>query len=85
MTNELAEKQLQDTKIRFLFIDGDHTKHGVEKDIDLFFPKLMPGSIIVFDDYSQYYPEVVETVDKLVSSQKFSRVMTYKHTLVLLV
>jgi hypothetical protein len=40
MTNEQAEERLRDTRIRFLFIDGDHTKAGVEKDIGLFFQSL---------------------------------------------
>ena len=35
--NDQAEKSLQEVQIRFLFIDGDHTKSGVKKDIELFF------------------------------------------------
>jgi predicted O-methyltransferase YrrM len=83
MTNEQAEKQLKDIKIRFLFIDGDHTKHGVEKDIALFFPKLMCGSIVVFDDFARHVEGLIDAVDTLIGKQKFSRIMSYPNTLVL--
>ncbi len=85
MPNHQAEQEIRDIDIRFLFIDGDHTKQGVEKDIELFFPKLMPGSIVVFDDFSNGFPGLVEAVDNLISEQKFSRIMSYSNTLVLIV
>ena len=37
--------------LEFLFIDGDHTFEGVAKDIDMYFPLLTPGGIVVFHDY----------------------------------
>jgi len=85
MPNEQAEQELEDINIRFLFIDGDHTKNGVEKDIELFFPKLMPGSIVVFDDFSNGFPGLVEAVDTLIAERKFSRIMSYSNTLVLMI
>lgn len=84
MPNEQAEQELGDIKIRFLFIDGDHTKAGVEKDIELFFPKLMPGSIVVFDDFSAGFPGLVEAVDRLMEKHQFARVMSYHNTLVVM-
>jgi len=83
MPNHEAILKLGDIGLRFLFIDGDHTKEGVEKDIELFFPLLLPGAIIVFDDFSRAFPELIEAVDKLTSERKFSKIMTYKETLVL--
>ncbi len=85
MTNEQAEERLRDVRIRFLFIDGDHTKAGVEKDIALFFPKLMPGSIVVFDDFSRNFPGLVDAVDTLIERRSFSRVMAYQNTLVVMI
>ena len=82
MDSEQAAKQLHN-KIRFLFIDGDHTKSGVEKDIELFFPKLSEGSIIVFDDFSNNFPGLIDTVNDLLLVKKFARIMSYKNTLVL--
>ena len=38
MPNEQAAEKLAGAQVRFLFIDGDHTRNGVKKDIDLFFP-----------------------------------------------
>ena len=85
MPNELAEQELGDINIRFLFIDGDHTKKGVEKDIELFFPKLMPGSIVVFDDFSKSRSGLVEAVDTLIAEREFSRIMSYSNTLVIMI
>lgn len=77
--------KLEDVTIRFLFIDGDHTKEGVTTDISLFFPKLTDGSIVVFDDFSETCPGVTEAVDELLKQREFSRVLTYHNTLVLMV
>ena len=85
MPNELAVKELENVNIRFLFIDGDHTKTGVEKDIELFFPKLMPGSIVVFDDFSSNFPGLIEAVDTLIEKNDFARMMSYLNTLVLMI
>ena len=85
MPNEQAEQEIGDINIRFLFIDGDHTKNGVEKDIELFFPKLMPGSIVVFDDFSKVFSGLVEAVDALIAEREFSRIMSYHNTLVLMI
>ena len=85
MPNEQAEQEIGNINIRFLFIDGDHTKKGVKKDIELFFPKLTAGAIVVFDDFSQGFPGLVEAVDTLIAEREFSRIMTYRNTLVLVV
>ena len=58
---------------------------GVEIDINLFFPKLLSGSIIVFDDFSNNFPGLIKTIDKLLFDKKFSRIMTYNNTLVLVI
>lgn len=84
MPNEQAEKEIHNIKIRFLFIDGDHTKKGVEKDIALFFPKLVDGSIVIFDDFSECFSGLVKAVDTLLTERKFSRIMSYQNTLVLM-
>ncbi len=83
MSSEEAAKYIDDKSVRFLFIDGDHTKGGVRKDIELFTPKLKRGSIIVFDDFSARYPGLIDAVDELLGEVKFSRKMTYDRTLIL--
>jgi len=83
MSSNQAAEELKDNNIRFLFVDGDHTKEGVRKDIDLFFPKLTAGSIIVFDDFQEGFPGLVSAVDEFLEEMSFSKMMTYKNTLVL--
>jgi predicted O-methyltransferase YrrM len=38
--------------VDFLFIDGDHSFEGVSNDIHAWFPRLAPGAVVVFHDYS---------------------------------
>jgi predicted O-methyltransferase YrrM len=82
MVNTEAAKKLGENTVRFLFIDGDHTKKGVEKDIELFFPRLVKGSIVVFDDYFKGFPGLIEAVDEMFSKYKFSKAFCYRNTLV---
>lgn len=83
MTNEKAVEKLNDITIRFLFIDGDHTFEGVKKDIELFFPMLTKGSIVVFDDFTEKFPGVVKAVNTLLNEKKISKKFTFHNTLVL--
>ena len=82
MINTEASKEFKDKTIRFLFIDGDHTKKGVQKDIKLFFPRLVKGSIVVFDDYFDGFPGLLEAIDELLQKYDFERVFYHRHTLV---
>ncbi len=83
MVNTDASIQLKDKTIRFLFIDGDYTKDGVTKDIELFFPKLKKGSIVVFDDYFEGFNGLLEAVDEVFEKYSFERVFYFRHTLVI--
>ena len=83
MPSDEAAQELENIRIRFLFIDGDHTHEGVKKDIELFFPKLVSGSIVVFDDYFDGFPGLITAVDELVIGKEvFSKIFYYQHTLV---
>jgi len=83
MHNTEAAKKLKEHTIRFLFIDGDHTKEGVSKDIELFFQRLTKGSIVVFDDYFEGFPGLIEAVDEILEQYDFERVFYHRHTLVI--
>ena len=83
MENTQAAKKLEKQSIRFLFIDGDHTKSGVAKDIKLFFPMLLKGSIVVFDDYFEGFPSLVEAIEELFEYQEVTKIFYYRHTLVI--
>lgn len=83
MPNEAAVTRLPGRNVRFLFIDGDHTREGVTKDIGLFFPLLLPGAIVVFDDFAARFPGVVEATDELLEDTPVRRIFSYANTLVL--
>jgi predicted O-methyltransferase YrrM len=83
MPNEEAVQHLQDVGVRLLFIDGDHTEAGVERDIRLFFPLVRGGGIVVFDDYSPQFPGVVGAVSRMIEAHKPERVAYFDNTLVL--
>ena len=83
MVNTQACEKIKGKKIRFLFIDGDHTKDGVKKDIELFFPQLEKGSIVVFDDYFEGFSGLIEAVDEILEKYNFDKVFYHRHTLVI--
>lgn len=51
-------------RVRLLFIDGDHSEAGVTGDIDRFADRVMPGGLIVFDDYHSDGTGVVAAVKR---------------------
>ncbi len=81
MPNSEAVEKIEE-QIRYLFIDGDHTKAGVEKDIELFVPKLAAGALVVFDDYEANFAGLVEAANALVARVSPRHTMTYRGTLV---
>jgi predicted O-methyltransferase YrrM len=83
MPNEEAAEKLADKKIRFLFIDGDHSGPGVQKDIELFFPMLIDGAIVVFDDYSNRFPGLLEVIDQQLQKGQYYHCMAYPNSFVL--
>lgn len=84
MPSAEAAEALGDISIRFLFIDGDHTYDGVKNDIELFFPRLTEGAIVVFDDYFDGFPGLVQAVEECVIEKNiYSKIYQYRHTLVI--
>ena len=79
-----AVKCIKSNQIRLLFLDGDHTREGVQKDIELFMPMLNSGSIIVFDDFSSNFPGVIDAVKDLFVTKNIKKSFAYKNTLVVL-
>jgi len=49
-SQELEPLWKRDRKIRFLWIDGDHSYEGVKSDFDLFSPFLADGAIVALHD-----------------------------------
>lgn len=64
-TVEMAERVLDGT-LQLIYVDADHTKEGVERDIAAWMPKLAAGGIMAFDDYDNRIDYGVgEVVDAL--------------------
>jgi predicted O-methyltransferase YrrM len=63
-------------KISALFIDGDHSYLGVKRDIELYAPRVVPGGIIAFHDYT-VYADVKRAVDELCESKEYVLVCDY--------
>jgi cephalosporin hydroxylase len=52
--------------VTMLFIDADHTADGCLHDFETFAPAVVPGGVVVFDDYhNQDWPGVTKAVDVL--------------------
>jgi len=49
-TLEEVKNILNDRKVDFLFIDGDHTYEGVKKDFEMYRPLVKKGGLITFHD-----------------------------------
>ncbi len=75
MTSEQAFRQRSHDfrRLRMLFIDGDHSYDSVVRDINLFAPCLLPGGVVVLDDYHSDGPGVVRAVrDRVLSTGAFA-------------
>lgn len=70
-------------KIRFLFIDGLHTYEGVKTDFELFYPLVLKGGIIVFDDYSNSCDGVKRFIDEIILKYSFKNCFYYENTFII--
>jgi predicted O-methyltransferase YrrM len=83
MSSAEAAGKIEGKGIRFLFIDGDHTLNGVEMDLSLFEPRLTGGAIVVFDDYTNGFPGVVEAANNFIKKVNAKRKYLIGRTLVI--
>lgn len=54
--------------LALLHVDGDHSHQAVRRDIERYLPHLVPGGIVVFDDYDAAHPGVVAAVHELLAA-----------------
>ncbi len=66
--NVLRAKKIQ---IDLLHIDAGHDFRSVTNDLTSWWPLLRPGGILVGDDYSDKWPEVVEAFDSFFGERGF--------------
>lgn len=52
MTSAEAAPQIADRSVGLVHIDGNHDRAAVERDAELYLPKLVPGGFLVLDDAS---------------------------------
>ena len=50
MTSEEAAPQIPDGSVDMVHVDGNHDRAAVERDVELYLPKLKPGGVLVLDD-----------------------------------
>lgn len=60
-----AVRHFEDESIDLLFVDGDHSKHGINEDCKVWPQKVKHGGIIIFHDYNSSWLEIKMAVDKL--------------------
>lgn len=63
-------KKWKDESIDLLYIDADHSAKGVKEDFGNWKGKVKIGGLILFHDYSEYFPEIVDFIDKKVKPLK---------------
>lgn len=72
-------------RARLIFIDGEHTYDAVRADLAEYADLLMPGGLLVFDDYSPQFPGDVRAVREHVDAHpgRYARAFQQQNTLVL--
>lgn len=70
---------------RLLFIDGEHTYEAVARDLELYADLVLPGGIIVFDDYAPNFEGDVRAVREHIAAHpgRYGTPFQQKNTLVL--
>jgi predicted O-methyltransferase YrrM len=63
-TLETVRRSLGESRVDFLFIDGDHSYEGVKRDFEMFAPLVRPGGIVAFHDILPHPEESGCEVDK---------------------
>ena len=69
--------------ISLLFIDGLHDYANVARDFYHFESKVVPGGLIAFHDYADYYPGVKAFVNELLGKAGYERVMCVRSMMLL--
>ncbi len=63
-TKSRVERLLDGLSLDVLFIDGDHSYHGVRSDFEMYSPFVRKGGIVIFHDIVKHAPERCCEVDR---------------------
>lgn len=72
-----------DSNLRLLVIDGEHTKEAVWSDFRRFRDLLVPGAVVLFDDFSRDFPAVMEAVMEIREKEPGSSLTNFRQMAVL--
>jgi hypothetical protein len=78
MGSEEAVSLFEDGSLDMVFIDGDHTRKGVTRDIENYLPKIKPGGVICGHDYSPGFPDVIKVVNEKFGQVGLAGTIWYK-------
>ena len=70
-TSQYAASQIEDNSVDIIFIDANHNYNNVKKDIELWYPKVRKGGILIGHDYTLRCMGVVKAV-----TEKFDSIHT---------
>ena len=65
-----AASNFEDESVAFVFIDADHERDAVMRDLTAWWPKVKPGGTLGGDDYSSSWRTVIAAVDEFVEKNK---------------
>lgn len=60
------QNKFRDYYYDFVYIDGNHERNNVERDLQQYITKVKKGGYIGGHDYHEAWPDVIEVVDKIV-------------------
>jgi predicted O-methyltransferase YrrM len=64
----LLAMQAEPTRFDGAYVDGDHREEALSRDLELVWPLLLPGAVLVCDDYGlEKIPEARATIDKFLA------------------
>ncbi|MDH5719780.1 MAG: FkbM family methyltransferase [Spirochaetia bacterium] len=74
-----------DYSLLALFIDGDHTYHGIQTDWSMYSERVVDNGFVIIDNYhDKDWPEVTTFVDNVILiDSRFSPVIVYDHVMIL--
>lgn len=65
----------EDNSIDCIHIDGDHSYNGVKRDLELFYPKIKHGGMIINDDY--HWSGCKKAIHEFIANHKNDIIETY--------